>query len=80
MAEYPTDGSIHVLLSKEWLELRDQSKPLTAGTPLIFGLKSEITLKSKVSYYSITVSGDIHVRDKIKRLIEVGYVGFVQED
>ena len=30
---YPTDASIDVLLSKEWLELCDQSKPLTAGTP-----------------------------------------------
>ena len=33
VAEYPTNAFIDVLLSKEWLELRDQSKPLTAGTP-----------------------------------------------
>jgi hypothetical protein len=48
VVEYPTDASIGVLLSKEWFELRDQSKPLTAGTSLIFRLKSEITFKSKV--------------------------------
>ena len=80
VVEYPTDASIDVLLSKEWFELRDQSKPLTAGTSLIFRLKSEITFKSKVSYHSITVSGDVYVRDKIKRLVKVGYVDFEQED
>ena len=66
VAEYPIDGSINVLLWKEWFELRNRPKPLT---PLIFCLKSEITLKSKVSYHSITVSGDVYVRDKIERLI-----------
>ena len=59
VAEYPMDASIDVLLSKEWFELRGRSKPLTAGIPLIFRLKSEITFKSKVSYRSITVSGDL---------------------
>ena len=80
VVDYPTDASIGVLLSKEWFELRDQSKPLTAGTSLIFRLKSEITFKNKVSYHSITVSGDVYVRDKIKRLVKVGYVDFEQDD
>ena len=80
VVEYPTDASIGVLLSKEWFELRDPSKPLVPGTSLIFRLKSEITFKSKVSYHSVTVSGDVYVRDKIKRLVKVGYVDFEQED
>ena len=71
MAKYPTNASIDVLLSKEWFELRDQSKPLTAGTSLVFCFKSKITFKSKVSYHSIAVCG------KIKR---VDYVDFEQED
>lgn len=80
VVEYPTDASIGVLLSKEWFELRDQSKPLAAGTSLIFRLRSEITFKSKVSYHSITVSGDVYVRDKINRFVKVGYVDFEEED
>jgi len=80
VVEYPTDASIGVLLSKEWFELRDQSKPLAAGTSLVFRLKSEITFKNKASYHSITVSGDVYVRDKIKRLVKVGYVDFEEED
>ncbi|KAF9648674.1 fatty acid synthase [Thelephora ganbajun] len=80
IVDYPTDASIGVLLSKEWFELRDQSKPLITGTSLIFRLKSEITFRNKFSYHSITVSGDVYVRDKIKRLVKVGYVDFEQED
>jgi hypothetical protein len=51
VVEYPTDVSIGVLLSKEWFEWRNQSKPPEAGTSLIFRLKSEITFKSRVSYH-----------------------------
>ena len=76
VVECPTDASTDVPLSKEWFE----SNPPTAGTSLIFRLKSEVTFKSKVSYHSITVSGDVYVRDKIKRLVKVGYVDFEQED
>jgi len=46
---YPTDTSISVLLSKEWFELRDQSKPLATGISLIFRLKSKITFKLAMS-------------------------------
>ena len=79
LVEYPTDASILVLLSKEWFE-HYKEQPFTPGTSLIFRLKSEITFKSKVSYHSITVSGDVYVRDKIKRLVKVGFVDFEQED
>ncbi|KAF9643911.1 hypothetical protein BDM02DRAFT_3132104 [Thelephora ganbajun] len=78
--DYPTDASIGVLLSKEWFELRNQSKPLITGTSLIFCLKSEITFKNKFSYRSITVSGDVYICDKVKRLVKVGCVDFEQED
>ena len=80
VVEYPTDASIDVLLSKEWFELRDPLNPPEAGTSLIFRLKSEITFKSKVSYNLVTVSGDVYIRDKIKRFVKVGYVDFEQED
>ena len=42
--------------------------------------RSEITSKIKDSYHSITVSGDVYVRDKIKRHLKVGYVDFERED
>ena len=80
VVEYSTDASIDVLLSKDWFELRDQSKPPTAGTSLIFRLKSEITFKSKTAYHSVTVTGDVYVRDKIKQLVKVGFVDFEEED
>ncbi|KAF9642128.1 hypothetical protein BDM02DRAFT_3247313 [Thelephora ganbajun] len=50
-ADYPTDASIDILLSKEWFELHNQPKPLITGTSLIFHLKSEITFKNKFSYH-----------------------------
>ena len=65
VVEYPIDASIGALLSKEWFKLRDQSKPLTASTSIIFRLKSEITFKSKVSHHSVAVSGDVYVCDKV---------------
>ena len=75
-----SDASVGVLQSKEWFEWRDQTKPLQAGTILLFRLKSEVTFKSKSTYRSVTVSGDVFVRDQIKRLVKVGYVDFEQDD
>ena len=80
MVGYPAGASIDVLLSEEWFELRCRSKPLILGTPLIFRLKSEITFKNRISYHSITVSGDVRIRGRIKRLVKIGYVDLGQED
>lgn len=74
------DAAVGVLQSKEWFEWRDETKPLQANTSLIFRLKSEVTFKSKSTYRSVSVSGDVFVRDSIKRLVKVGYVDFEQDD
>lgn len=75
-----SDAAVGVLQSKEWFEWRDQTKPLQASTSLIFRLKSEVTFKSKSAYRAVSVSGDVFVRDQIKRLVKVGYVDFEQDD
>jgi fatty acid synthase subunit alpha, fungi type len=74
------DAAVGVLQSKEWFEWREATKPLQAGTSLIFRLKSEVTFRGKSIYHSVTVSGDVFVRDQIKRLVKVGYVDFEQDD
>ena len=58
--------------------MRDQSKPLAAGTPLIFCSKSEIMLKNKASITRSPFPGT--VRDKIKWLIKAGCVDFEEQD
>ena len=67
---YPNDASISVLLSKEWFELCDQSKPLAT---LIFRSKSEIPFKNEASYNPTTVSRDVYVRNKVKRSVKADF-------
>ncbi|GBE87869.1 fatty acid synthase [Sparassis crispa] len=78
--ELATEADVGVLQSKEWFEWDDPSKPLQAGTTLVFRVKSEVTYRNKTCYKSVSVSGDIFVRDQIKRLIKVGGVDFLQDD
>ncbi|CAK5268309.1 unnamed protein product [Mycena citricolor] len=73
------DAAVGVLRSKEWFEWIDESKPLLAGTSLIFRVKSQVTFKDKTSYKSVSVSGDIFVRNQLKALVLVGSVDFHQE-
>ncbi|EIN09976.1 fatty acid synthase [Punctularia strigosozonata HHB-11173 SS5] len=80
LVEIPNDAAVGVIQSKEWFEWDDDTKPLQAGTGLIFRIKSEISFKSKSSYRSLTVTGDVFVRDQLKRLVKVGTVDFDQED
>lgn len=40
--ELITDADVGILLSKDWFEWADKSKPLTVGTRLIFPLHSEV--------------------------------------
>ncbi|KZT29627.1 fatty acid synthase [Neolentinus lepideus HHB14362 ss-1] len=80
VVEIPTDGDVAVLLSKEWFEWDDDSRPLQAGTTLTFRVKSEVTFKSKTAYASVAVNGEVFVRDQIKQLIKVATVEFEQED
>ncbi|THH15787.1 hypothetical protein EW146_g4747 [Bondarzewia mesenterica] len=80
LVELINDAAVGVLQSKEWFEWDDPSKPLQAGTGLIFCLKSEVTYKDKINYRSVAVSGDVFVRDQLKRLVKVGSVEFERDD
>ncbi|KAF7374647.1 Fatty acid synthase subunit alpha [Mycena sanguinolenta] len=75
-----TDAAVGVLQSKEWFEWIDESKPLLAGTSLIFRVKSKVSFKDKTSYRNVSVSGDIFVRNQMKALVSVGSVDFYQEN
>jgi fatty acid synthase subunit alpha, fungi type len=80
VVELVDDASIGVLKSKEWFEWDDETKPLLAGVSLIFRVRSEVTWRNKTCYKSVSVSGDIFVRDQIKRLVKVGTVDFLHDD
>jgi len=70
-----------VLLSKDWFEWADKSKPLLAGTRLIiFHLRLEVTHKDEVSYCSVAVAGDVLVRDHLDSLVKVAYVDFEHDE
>ncbi|KAF9490473.1 fatty acid synthetase alpha subunit [Pleurotus eryngii] len=74
------DAHVGVLQSKEWFEWSDPSQPLLAGTSLIFRIQSQFSFKDRVSYKDVVVTGDVFVRDQLKRLVKVGSVYFQHED
>jgi fatty acid synthase subunit alpha, fungi type len=78
--ELITDADVGVLLSKDWFEWAEESKPLAAGTRLIFRLRSEVTYKDKVNYRSVAVAGDVLVRDHLGSLVKVAYVDFERDE
>ncbi len=80
VVELPDDSSVGVLNSKEWFEWEDETKPLLAGTILVFRVKSEVTYRNKTCYKSVSASGDVFVRDQIKRLVKVASVDFLNDD
>ncbi|KZT67951.1 hypothetical protein DAEQUDRAFT_367722 [Daedalea quercina L-15889] len=80
LVEVASEAEVGVLQSKEWFEWDDESKPLQAGTGLIFRIKSEVTYRNKTCFKSVSVSGNIFVRDQLKRLVKVGSVDFLQDD
>ncbi|KAI0368773.1 fatty acid synthase [Pilatotrama ljubarskyi] len=80
LVELPTEASVGVLQSKEWFEWDDETKPLQAGTTLVFRVRSEVTYRNKTCYKAVNVSGEVFVRDQIKRLVKVGSVDFLQDD
>ena len=80
LVEVTNDAAVGVLKSKEWFDWDDETKPLQAGTTLVFRVKSEVTYRNKTCFQSVNVSGDIFVRDQIKRLVKVGSVDFLHED
>ncbi|EIW57289.1 fatty acid synthase [Trametes versicolor FP-101664 SS1] len=80
LVELPSDAAVGVLQSKEWFEWDDETKPLQASTTLIFRVRSEVTYRNKTCYKAVNVSGEVFVRDQIKRLVKVGTVDFLQDD
>ncbi|KAJ7158521.1 fatty acid synthase [Mycena filopes] len=66
-----SDAAVGVLQSKEWFEWIDESKPLLAGTSLIFRVKSQVSFKDKTSYREVTVTGEIFVRNQLKALVKM---------
>ncbi|OJT02257.1 Fatty acid synthase subunit alpha [Trametes pubescens] len=80
LVELSSDAAVGVLQSKEWFEWDDETKPLQAGTTLIFRVRSEVTYRNKTCYKAVNVSGEVFVRDQIKRLVKVGTVDFLQDD
>ena len=80
LVELPTEASVGVLQSKEWFEWDDETKPLQAGTSLIFRVRSEVTYRNKTCYDSVNVSGGVFIRDQMKKLVKVGSVDFLQDD
>jgi hypothetical protein len=73
-------ADVGVLLSKGWFEWADEAKLLTAGTRLIFRLRSEVTYKDKVNYRSVAVAGDVFVHSHLGRLVKVAYVDFERDE
>ncbi|KAI0669470.1 MaoC like domain-containing protein [Trametes maxima] len=80
VVELPSDAAVGVLQSKEWFDWDDETKPLQAGTTLIFRVHSEVTYRNKTCFKEVNVSGEIFVRDQIKRLVKVGSVDFLDDD
>lgn len=73
------DAAVGVLQSKEWFDW-DETKPLLAGTSLLFRIQSQVFFKDKTSYRDVSISGDVFVRDQLKRLVKVGSVDFQQDN
>jgi fatty acid synthase subunit alpha, fungi type len=80
MVDLEKDADVGVIQSKDWFEWNDASKPLQAGTALIFRIQSQVSFKDKTSYRDVSVSGNVFVRDQLKRLVKVGSVDFEQHD
>ncbi|KAG2076495.1 hypothetical protein BDR04DRAFT_694370 [Suillus decipiens] len=79
VVEIANDADVGVMQSKEWLTWEDQSTPLKAGMTLVFRVQSQVTFKDKTTYRDVTVSGDVFMRDQLKRLKKVASVEFEQE-
>lgn len=75
-----TDAAVGVLQSKEWFEWENESKPLVAGTSLIFRIQSQVSFKDRGIFKNVSISGDIFIRNQLKVLVKVGSVSFQQDD
>jgi fatty acid synthase subunit alpha len=69
-----TPAEVGVLNSKEWFQRDDDTKPLLPGTSLTFRVQSDIAFADKAAFSSVSVTGDVFVRDQLKQLIKVATV------
>jgi len=76
LVEVETHADVAVLQTKEWFQWDNDTKPLQAGTKLIFRLVSDVVHHDKSSYESITVKGHAFVRNQLKELIQVATIDF----
>ena len=79
VVELPDAAAVGVIESKEWLAWEDDSQPIKAGITLVFRVRSQVTFKDRTSYRDVCVTGDVFLRDQLKRLKKVGFVDFNQE-
>ena len=71
-----TDTDVGVLQSKGWFDWNDPTKPLQAGTSLYFHIQSQVSFKDKATCSNVVVTGEVFVKDQLKRLILVGPIKF----
>lgn len=71
-------ADVAVLSSKKWFQWDDDSKPLSAGTKLIFRLVSDAVNHDKATFESITVRGHAYVRNQLKELIQVATIDYTE--
>ncbi|KAG8213088.1 hypothetical protein J3R82DRAFT_11484 [Butyriboletus roseoflavus] len=79
VVQLANDAAVGVVQSKEWLSWEDETIPPKAGMTLVFRIQSQVTFKDKASYRDVCVSGDVYMRDQLKRLKKVASVEFNQE-
>ena len=65
---------------KIWFECADESKPRTAGARLIVRFRYEVIYKDKVNYRSVTIAGDVLVRDHLGCRVKIAYVDFERDE
>jgi fatty acid synthase subunit alpha len=79
VVELSDDAAVGVVQSKEWLSWEDETLHPKAGMTLVFRVQSQVTFKDKTSYRDVSVTGDVFMRDQLKRLKKVASVEFNQE-
>lgn len=76
---FTTNVDVGVMQSKEWFHW-DHSKPLSAGTSLIFCIHFQVSFKDQNSYQNVSVSGEIFIQNQLKVLIQIRSIKFQQDN
>lgn len=76
VVEVETHADVAVLQNKDWFHWDDDTKPLQAGTRLIFRVVSDSVYHDKTSFTSVEVKGHAYVRNQLKELIQVATIEY----